>query len=291
MESITAILFAGRIKGWAFCKEHLLEMKLRHNATFFCSLNMPELDTESKEFCEFFSIGPDQVMTQETVCPEEYAHIYNAYSQAFHVQNAFDKLEAYSEQHGIKFERVIKYRADFYSHILPDFTQDVSKTSYFLTSAWGGINESMYYGSFASMKAISRFCENIDFLSKNGYFSIDFLTKFNLQRHPCMGDYLNNEEYFGIYISLLAVQGLFQVSFFSFYYISHPARRLDYWTSEYQKNLLRLYTTYKNYVETKDTRFMDDYILALTILFESIKNDKNREILFLEISGITWPMP
>jgi hypothetical protein len=290
--SKVAVLFPGRIHAWKFCKDHLLELKIQQNATFFCSLNMSELDSESREFCEFFSIGPDQLNIQETVCPEKYRKIYNGYSQAFHVQKAFDKVEYYSGQTGIKFDCIIKYRADLYSQSLPDFNQDLTKNVFFLTSAWGGINEIIYYGNFVSMKAVSRFCENTDFLQENGYFSVDFLQKINLQRHPCMGECLNNEEYFGIYVMLLQIQGLIQISYFNFFYISHPARRIDFWTDDYQKKLITLFTSYKNYIETRDTRyFIDNYNSELTQLFQAIENDTNKELLHLAICGISWPSP
>lgn len=201
--SNVAIFFPGRIKGWKHCKDHLLELKITNNATFFCSLNISELDDESKEFCEYFSIGPDQLTIQETVYSEEYKYMpKNEYSQAFHLQKAFDTLESYSEKTGINFECVIKYRADFYSDTLHDFKHDLDKKVYFLSSAWGDINESMFYGSFASMKSITRFYENIDFLQK-----------FNLPRNPTIEN-LKNEEYFSIYIRFLEFQELFQVCFF-----------------------------------------------------------------------------
>jgi hypothetical protein len=96
--SKVAVLFPGRVCGWKYNIERLLELKIKHNATFFCSVNMAELDTDSREFCDYFSIGNDQILAEQTVVPEEFGEHTSFYSQHYHTKKCFDLLETYIEK-------------------------------------------------------------------------------------------------------------------------------------------------------------------------------------------------
>jgi hypothetical protein len=292
MATPTAFLFAGRIKGWTFCKEHLLEMKVRYNAIFFCSLNMSELDDESEEFCKIFSIGPDQLNIQETVYPLEFQNNrHSLYSQAFHVKRAFDILESYSMKYNIQFNTVIKYRADIYSDTVLEIKEIDENTGYFLNSAYGGINDQMYYGRFSTMKILCSFVDSISFLDKNGFFTPNYLSNFLKSRYLGDGEKLNNEEHLAIYIFLTSVAHSIKIIYTKLYIILHPSRKLDEWDTEFDKDFRDLYLIYKEMYLTNNFEKVPD----TEAIFNNMIGKKNRYkdpfALLCAVSALVWPMP
>jgi len=193
----TAIILAGRIKGWQYCKESLKRLQDKYNAVFFVSLNQVAPDESTVAFCEYFNVNPEQILYIPTETPEKYRQFHadgrehNYYSQWFHIKNAFDLCKRYCDTHNMIFDIVIKYRADIQTIDTLDIPTLLPKRFYCPVDPAHQTNDQIAYGDFQMMYLYSRLVDLYEFFYKN-----DMLRYGNYKQHVkptelVLYDYLN----------------------------------------------------------------------------------------------------
>ena len=97
-----AIVFVGRIKAFEEVKDGLKQLKDKHNATVFCSLNKQNKSQYIKDFCTLMDISDDRLRLEKSPSPPEYTKrvtipdemspsvnkdaIYNTHSCFYHLK-------------------------------------------------------------------------------------------------------------------------------------------------------------------------------------------------------------
>ena len=169
----TAILLAGRIKGWQYCKESLKRLQDKYNAIFFVSINAEGPDESSIAFCSYFNVNPEQIVYIPTETPEKYRQFHrdgqehNFYSQWFHVRSAFDLCQRYCNTHSIIFNLVIKYRADIQTDDTLYIESIIPKRFYCPVDLSYQTNDQIAYGDFQTMYLYSRLVDLYEFFYEN----------------------------------------------------------------------------------------------------------------------------
>lgn len=281
-----AVFFPGRVRAWRYNIERLLELKIEYNATFFCSVNMADLDTDAKEFCDYFSIGNDQVSNEHTIIPSEFEVETAFYSQHYHTKKCFQLLEAYIDKNNQPFDTVFKYRVDVLSeqefnlHTISKNTVYLSKSSY-----GGGFNDQFYYGDFTVMKRITYL-----FDCWIGWIHTKYFSAKNLLTNPINGRYpgvcgkrVVPEEYF--FLSILYAVNNYGVNlqFFYFRWILHPVRKGLPWNQEIENGFREVfkYKINNHHSEIIQQKYND-------LLHIVLKSDVPNSLVY-DIDGIMWP--
>jgi hypothetical protein len=193
----TAILLAGRIKGWQYCKESLKRLQDKYNAVFFVSLNAEGPDESSIAFCTYFNVNPEQIVYIPTQTPEKYRQFHgdgrehNYYSQWFHIKNAFDLCQRYCNTNNMIFNLVIKYRADIQTDDTLYIENIIPKRFYCPVDPAHQTNDQIAYGDFQMMYLYSRLVDLYEF-----FYANDMLRYGNNKQHVkptelVLYDYLN----------------------------------------------------------------------------------------------------
>lgn len=189
-----AVFFPGRIKAYEHCIQDWLNID-RTDFTFFCSLSMASSDPYTDKFLETFNIKEEQVNFEVPFLPDwvwylpshiRYLNRNHIYFQFYHNKKCYDLITAYQEKHGVKFDIVLKYRAD----IIPsegktlELKMPEPNTVYIPFSPGfdpdGGINDQMGYGSYETMGYYCSLVEDIVDLTKRGGYHPESLVKHNL---------------------------------------------------------------------------------------------------------------
>jgi len=160
-----AILIIGRIKGYTYVEQQLLNLQKKYKATIFCSINKRTRSAYIDTFCKKFGIADNQLNLEVHPPPPEFLYkirqslptvVPNVYSCGFHKNRCFELMEKFQT----KFDYVIYYRADI------DNTEDlvlrpVEPNTVYIPAYPNessrnidvdGINDQIAYGSFATMK-------------------------------------------------------------------------------------------------------------------------------------------
>lgn len=185
-----AILFTGRIKGYEHVKENLRRIKEKYNPIVFCSLNKKNKTNYVKGFCDFMDIT-DERLHLETApnvlgfLNDPRAKVNEQYKQAwgntdassrfdnmssffYHTKQAMLLVEKYQEEHKMKFDAVLYYRADIDSPEEISIPNPIKENTVYIpkprdnsNTDYGGICNVLQFGSPAVMKTI---CSLIDSL-------------------------------------------------------------------------------------------------------------------------------
>jgi hypothetical protein len=162
-----AIYYSGRIDHQLYYKNkvNLKTLSDKYNLTHFCSLNK---DANSHEFIEEFSkdfnIKDDQLNIEITDVPNDIkntrlyvnGNLYNMHSMFYHNYKCMELIKNYQQKHNIKFDIIIKYRADIYSDNILNLDKPDKNTIYIPDRYnYGGINDQIAYGDFTSMEIYS----------------------------------------------------------------------------------------------------------------------------------------
>lgn len=158
-----AIFFSGRVKGYEHTFSHLTSIIDTYNPIFFTSLNQESEDDYIKTFCEKFNIKTNQINYEKTILPDCFndvnsgSHVLNTYSMFYHNYKAFCLIEQYQTIHNIKFDVIVKYRAEIQSSDILKFNEIEDNKLYVPRgNDYGGINDQIAYGNFDIMK---QYCE------------------------------------------------------------------------------------------------------------------------------------
>jgi len=133
----------------------------------FASLNEEPNTEHSKKFEEI--IKPKKVIYEKFIAPEYilnhknkhwYTKPYNCASMYYNNLKAFELIEEYSKELGIKYDMVIKYRTDIVriENDLPIPEEDIKENSIYTLFDYnwhGGLNDQIGVGSFNTMKLYS----------------------------------------------------------------------------------------------------------------------------------------
>ena len=161
-----AILIIGRIKGYTHVKDKLLNLQKKYHAKMFCSLNKKGNSEYIQKFRDTYDVKDGQIHL-EHIPPPEYIGKYritvplikdNMYSCCYHKQKCFELMERYQEDHNMKFECILYYRADIdeFEELkfepLEDNTVFIPVEKYPHIRDTGGINDQIAYGNHEGMK-------------------------------------------------------------------------------------------------------------------------------------------
>ena len=291
--STVAILFPGRIKTWQYNVERLLELKIKYNATFFCSLNANLQDEDTKEFCKMFDISDQQFAYEETVVPPEFGEHYQFYSQHYHTKKCFDLLDAYSNANEMKFQTVLKYRVDILSDEALPIESHQANTLYTTASSYAeGFNDQFYFGDFATMKCI---CSTVFLkwkdLYESKFFSVDTFKQVT-GKEPIRGNRIIPEEYFLLAVAYAMKEYSINYSFFKYFWILHPARRNRFWNSEIEDRFKHFFKqTMGFFYKKSENCTLESYNASFVDLFETLRKNNAPQESIEEVKGILWPAP
>ena len=170
-----AMFFVGRIKHYTDVEANLMKIKAKYNPTFFCSLNKKVKSDYIKTFCDKFGIQDSQINLETTVIPdwvktlpkEGETSYDNTYSMFYHMNKAFQLIEAYQTKNKMKFDCVLLYRADMGSSDVLQLELPLENTIYIpLDHDYRGLNDQLAYGSFNTMKKTCECVKNIQKICK-----------------------------------------------------------------------------------------------------------------------------
>jgi hypothetical protein len=220
-----AVLFAGRIHGWDYCKEDLKNLQNKYNAIFFVSLNAEGPDESTTAFCEYFNVNQGQIIYIPTQTPEKYIKYYsdgrksNFYSQWFHIKSAMQLLMQYSIKNSIQFDCVIKYRADIKSDYVLMIEKPLqSNRIYCPIDLSYQTNDQIAYGDLKTMILYTNLVDSFEYFYDNNMFMY--------------GEYKHLikpvEIFLFEYICILAqiTEPKIDIIYFNFNYYLHPKRHL-----------------------------------------------------------------
>lgn len=164
-----AIYYSGRITQAMKCYEenmkNILKVGKTHDVVHFVSLNKSaNQDDFIQKFKADFDIGDDQINIEETP-PADIdkqvrinGNLNNMFSMFYHNQKCFDLIEAYQKKHNHSFDIIIKFRADICSNDMLTLPSQIKDHTIYIPNCadWGGVNDQIAYGNFASMKQYSQ---------------------------------------------------------------------------------------------------------------------------------------
>lgn len=167
-----AMYFSGRIETTIYekIKEHLNKLKERYDIKFFCSLNKDNEDEYTKIFCRDFMINDTCKNIEKTITPNEIYNLKkkdetvydNTYSMFYHNKKCIDLIDNYEKNNLIKFDVIVKYRADIISDEIMNIEIPLENTIYIPKDHdWGGINDQIAYGDKKTMEKYSDCVNNI----------------------------------------------------------------------------------------------------------------------------------
>lgn len=216
-----AILLAGRIKGWEYCKESLKRLQDKYNAVFFVSLNAEGPDESTIAFCNYFNVTPGQIIYIPTQTPEKYrqfhddGHEHNFYSQWFHIKNAFDLCIRYCLRHSFIFDIVIKYRADIDTELTLSIPNPVIPKRFYCPAHLAyQTDDQIAFGDFETMEKYSQLVNFYEYFYKNGMLM--YGEKKNLPKPA--------EIILWDYLCMLAQKTDINIIYFEFKWKLHPLR-------------------------------------------------------------------
>jgi hypothetical protein len=193
-----AIFFSGRITGYEECIKPLLEVKEKSSTeiVFFVSLNLPRLTQAEQEFLKILNISEDRVNIEET--PEhppwvdehvkkswKVVMISNAYSSLYHNRKSWKLITSFEEKNKIKFDIVVKYRADILSNTFIPLEVPTKNTIYIpIANDHYGITDQIAYGDREVMKVYSTLFDRLEeiCLIRGCEFHPETLVKFNIEQ-------------------------------------------------------------------------------------------------------------
>ena len=171
-----AVMFVGRIKGYAPYLSKLLEFKNRYAPTYYCSLNRPAdndeaielFDDELNKFSKELGISRENMNLETTPSPEFLKDVkdykswspYKAYSMFYHENRAFSLIEKDHLKNNKRYDCVLYCRADMNSE--DKLVLEIPKPNVIYIPAgedFDGINDRLAYGTFDSMK---KYCSVIN---------------------------------------------------------------------------------------------------------------------------------
>lgn len=163
-----AIIFAGRVKGYEDSLFWLKDVIIKYNADTFCSIN-GECDEYHKKFLNELRIQGSHF--EKYVCPgnllnvtskRSETNIYNACSMFHNTNRAFQLAEQYQTEHGFVYDIVLYARADIVTNERLSLEMQSNVVSVPLDNDYGGLNDQLAYGDFASMKHYTELYNFID---------------------------------------------------------------------------------------------------------------------------------
>ena len=164
--------FSGRISAYEHCINNILELKNKYNILFFCALNCDELTDYERNFISLCAMSDEQYVYKK-IKPEEWVYQLNCgyhnvnrdnvYSHFYNNKKCIELIEKYEETHNIKFDCIIKYRADICSTVSLDLDKYIESNVLYMpdTAIYFGMNDQIGYGNCEIMKIYSRVFENI----------------------------------------------------------------------------------------------------------------------------------
>lgn len=198
-----ALYFSGRVNTYEEQIDYFKNLKDLYNIDYFCSINgiqdeyhdtfIKELDIKSYFFEQHESIFDDSWIsfpTHLSYADRDYtlrmsSHFYNN-------KKAFELIEKYQEEHDIKYDIIIKFRADIISDEIFPIIQDIKPDYIYIPKEWDwdwrgmhGINDHIAYGSSEVMKIYSNLFPYIkEYCSEHsrGYHP-ESLLLYHLQRN------------------------------------------------------------------------------------------------------------
>jgi hypothetical protein len=184
-----AVFFSGRVKGFdnEQVKTHLKSFKEKYSADFYVSCGSHN-ESFNEFIREFVIIGSN---FSEVKIPKEFYNfkkasetkIENCSSMFFHNKKCIDLIK----ESGIKYDIVIKYRADITSDSILDVYQlsPISENTVYIPEGndFGGLNDQIAYGDLSSMEKYTLVFQNIPIICNDGHrFHPETLVFRNLER-------------------------------------------------------------------------------------------------------------
>lgn len=192
-----AIYFSGRINKYEYCLENILYIKNKYNdVVFFMSLNTDEITEYHTQFMKLLSIGDDQYYYGKVNYPQ-YIYLLstksqndnreNIYSQFYNNKKCIELIENYSNKYNVKFDCIMKYRADILTDDAIEFQFPLCENTIYIPKNYDfyGINDQIAYGSYNTMKIYSSIVNNILLYCEEigKHYHPETLTLYNLQHH------------------------------------------------------------------------------------------------------------
>lgn len=159
-----AIYYSGRVQheNYEKNKEQILKYNEKYDVVHFCSLNERG---NSEEFIDIFrndfGIKDDQYYIENTILPVYIqklnisvdGNLANMYSMFYHNYKCIELIKAYEDKHKIKFDVIVKFRADIKSNYFLDLESPLLENTVYIPNKfdWGGINDQVGYGNRESM--------------------------------------------------------------------------------------------------------------------------------------------
>ena len=176
-----AVIFVGRIKGYAPYLSKLLEFKNRYAPTYYCSLNRPAdndeasklFDEELDKFAKELGITRENMNLETTPFPDFLKDVKNykswspnnAYSMFYHENKAFSLIENDVVRNKRQYDCILYCRADMDSE--DKLVLEIPKPNVIYIPSgedFDGINDKLAYGNFDSMK---KYCSVIKDLTSS----------------------------------------------------------------------------------------------------------------------------
>lgn len=190
VELKVAVFFSGRVKGFnnERVKSHLKSFKEKYAADFYvsCGSHRESFDEFIKEF-----VPSEGSNFSEVKIPKEFYNfrkasetkIENCSSMFFHNRECINLIK----ESGIKYDIVIKYRADITSDSILDIYQlsPISENTVYIPEGndFGGLNDQIAYGDLSSMEKYANVFQNIQLICNDGHrFHPETLVFRNLER-------------------------------------------------------------------------------------------------------------
>jgi hypothetical protein len=176
-----ALYFSGRIRGYEFCIDKIMELKDKYDIVCFCSLNLEKLTDYERNFCILLDMLPDQYVYGSVVPPERISEYNtgdkftireNLYSQLYNNKRCMDMIAAYEKKNNQQFDMVVKYRADILSSTTLPIPQEVEQSTLYIPNSniHSGMNDQVGYGSRETMRVYSDVIDDLEELCGTGTF-------------------------------------------------------------------------------------------------------------------------
>lgn len=170
-----ALLFCGRVRAHEHChstfQKHIVTplREAGYEYDSFLSHSSATVDQNTQAF-----IDNNKVVSYEMVIPDN-SHLESiplhewktstrrSFLMYYHWKNAFRLMEAYAEQHGIRYDVVIYMRADQYFSSNLEIPGTICKNTVYIPhgSDWTGLNDQFAMGDIDSMKIYTALYDNI----------------------------------------------------------------------------------------------------------------------------------
>jgi hypothetical protein len=173
-----AVCFSGRITGYEECFKYIKNLKDSYNPVFFCSLDKDELTPYNQKLfkelnIEFYNLEklklPDWLESEhlsgdfKNVPFKKYpgSRPNNIYNMWYHNKRCVDLVKEYQVKYNMKFDVVIRTRADILYFKTPDIYIPQKNTIYIMhkdneTEPLCIVKDEVFYGDLETM---SRVCE------------------------------------------------------------------------------------------------------------------------------------